>query len=444
VAVHPHADRRALGAATIEELPRIGVATLDQGLGREPIKLPIAQNGSVPTVLIELPGGEGVVRRDDGEIVVTQDVGDDRGRPLRDGDRYLPVKTWLHHNRSLVGGLLPVGAVSVEVVDDRGTRVLATIGGGAYAAVLEQPNDGHEPVVCCRDAAGGPVRRPLPGDYPCARVDDAEEPCPACGAVDYDECVPTESWRGGRGRPDGTTIAPSPIVVCRVCGHEEGEGAITRFFSSDDEDETTRAERIARVRAEQRAQRWYANKLTLRAVTFPIYAAEGWPAQINGSGSRGDELTDLTIAHTETEDADLFDARPRIEVTTSTDEFHSDEIAIARQKLEQWVHEEVDRPHTPDLSDAAITLWFRAVDRRRRAAALAAARSETQITIDGTAAPFLVLTTSSGRWVAVRRHDHLTVTIAARDLDPTTITIEAIADPAARLLGPEPEASRGA
>jgi hypothetical protein len=233
-------------------------------------------------------------------------------------------------------------------------------------------------------------------------------------------------------------MVPSPIVVCRVCGHEEGEGAIMRFSSPDDEDETVRAERIARWRAEQRAQRWYANKLTLRAVTFPIYAAEGWPAQINGSGSHGDELTDLTIAHTETQDADLFDVRPRIAVTTSTDESHDDEIGVARQKLEQWVHDEIDHPHSPDLSDAAITLWFRAVDRRRRAAALAAVRSEAQITIDGTAAPFLILTTPSGRWVAVRRHDDLTVTIAARELDPATIIIEPIANPAARLLGPGP------
>jgi hypothetical protein len=29
----------------------------------------------VPGVLVELPGGEGVVRRDDGEIVVCRDVG---------------------------------------------------------------------------------------------------------------------------------------------------------------------------------------------------------------------------------------------------------------------------------------------------------------------------------------------------------------------------------
>jgi hypothetical protein len=103
------------------------------------------------------------------------------------------------------------------------------------------------------------------------------------------------------------------------------------------------------------------------------------------------------------------------------------------------VDDEIDHPHSSGISDAAITLSFRADDRRRRAAALAATRSEAQITIDGTPAPFLTFTTPSGRWVAVRRHDDLTITIAARDLDPTTITIEPIADPAVRLLGPQPQ-----
>jgi hypothetical protein len=394
----------------------------------------------VSAVLVKLPGGEGVVRQDNGEseFELTRNVRE-RGQPVGYQDRYRPEQVWLDDDRSLVGGLLAPGAVSVEIVDDRGTRVAAVVGDGAYVAILEQPNDGRDPVVCCRDAAGAPVRRPVPGEYPCSRVGDAEEPCPACGAVDYEECVPTEDWRGGRAGPDGSTISPSPIVVCRVCGHEEAEGGVYRYSSPDDEDETARAERIARWRAEQRAQRWYEHKLTLRAVTFPIYAAEGWPAQISGSGSQGDQLTKLTIAHTDTEDADLFDERPRIEVTTSTEQLRGGELAAARQKLEPLVYHEVMGPDPPELSDAAITLWFRAVDRRRRAATLTANRSETPITIDGTAQPFLTLTTPSGRWVAVRRHDHLTVTIAARDLDPTTITIKPIADPAARLLGPEPE-----
>jgi hypothetical protein len=214
-----------------------------------------------------------------------------------------------------------------------------------------------------------------------------------------------------------------------------------RLSSPEDEDEDARAARIARARADQRVQQWYRNKITLLGPTFPIYAAEGWPAQINGSGWSGADLTQLTIAHTDTEDADLADERPRIEITTSTEEPFEGELALARATLEQCIHEEImiEHPHAPDLSDAAITLWFREIDRRRRAAALAAARSETKITIDGAPASFLMLSKPSGRWVAVRRHQDLTVTIAARHLDPTRLTIEPIPDPAARLLGPEPK-----
>jgi hypothetical protein len=42
------------------------------------------------------------------------------------------------------------------------------------------------------------------------------------------------------------------------------------------------------------------------------------------------------------------------------------------------VDDEIDHPHSSGISDAAITLSFRADDRRRRAAALAATRSEAQ------------------------------------------------------------------
>jgi hypothetical protein len=210
-----------------------------------------------------------------------------------------------------------------------------------------------------------------------------------------------------------------------------------RLTHSDDEAQEVRAARIARARAAERVHRWYRNKITLLAVTFPIYAAEGWPAQISGSGSRGDELTELTIAHTDNEGADLTEEPARIEVTTSIDLLHGSERDAARATLEHWV--DIDHPHAPPMSDAALTLWFHAMARRRRAAALTAAPSDAHVTIDGAPERFVILAGAGGEWVAVRRYDDLTITIAARNLDPARIALEPIANPTARLLGPQPE-----
>lgn len=339
--------------------------------------------------------------------------------------------------RSVVGGLLPPGAVSVEVVDGRGMRFMASVGNGAYAAVLSQPNDRLEPIVCCRDRAGAPVPRPLPVDYPSVRVTDTAELCPACGAVDYEERVPTEPWRGGRPGPDGTKI-PNPIVICRICGHKEQEGTFyaPSAAAADAEDAAARQARAA----ETRLQRWCSDLMTLRATTFPIYAAEDWPAQIGGGGSPGDQQTSVTILHHDTRDVDPCPrVRPRIEVTTSIERSRrDDELCKARESLEPWLANDGSHSRWPIASHAAITLWLAARRRDVQGGVLAAERSLQLINIDGTPQPFLTLTAPVGRWVAVRHHEDLTITVAAHDLDPSALTIDPIADPAARLLGPQP------
>jgi hypothetical protein len=394
----------------------------------------------VATVLIELPGGEGIVRRDDGEIVLAYDVTLDWGQPLQPYDRYQPVRVGLSDERVLFGGLLPPGAVSVEAVEATGVRQAAAVGGGAYAVIFEDREHG-EPALGYRDAAGAFVHRPMPGEYPHRPVTDADEPCPVCGAVQFEEYFPTEDWRGGRGRKGTDSFVPSPLVVCRLCGHQERTGAIMRFGQPDDagEDAAARAARMARTRAEQAVQRWYANKMTLMAVTFPIYAAEGWPARINGQGSRGDDLTHLTIAHAETLPDSMFVERPRIELTTSIDPHQPGELAAARNVFASGIEADANRRPTDGLSDAALTLRFRAGRRRRVAGSHEAPVSETEITIDGAREPFVAVGTPNARWVAVRRHHDVTITIAAREIDPASLIIEPIANPAARLLGPEPD-----
>jgi hypothetical protein len=267
-------------------------------------------------------------------------------------------------------------------VDDRGTRVAAAVAEGAYVALLEQPLDGHEPIVCCRAANGDPVRRPRAADYPSVRVTDAQEPCPACGAIDYDLYTPFEEWRGGRRDPNRTMV-PNSVVSRRVCGHEEPEGTFMRTRSQPDEseDEATLAARIARARK----RRWLSDAMTLRAARFPIYGADGWPARVVGSGSRGDELTEIKIHHYENPDGDPYAGdQPRIEITTQRDELHhSGPLGEARQTLESWIQRGSGAARWPDAPHAAITLWLEARRRERRAAVLGAIRSEQLITIDG-------------------------------------------------------------
>jgi hypothetical protein len=401
----------------------------------------IGQDVRMDAVLVSLPEGAGVVRRVDGATVVTDDVGEGHGTHLRAEDPYHPVKSWVDEDRSVVGGLLPPGAVSAEVVDDLGRRVEATIGGhGAYAAIVAQPNDGVDPIVCCRDATGRPVRRPLAGEYRSEPVTDAEEPCPACGAIAYAEYTPTEQWRGGRPGP-GDVVIPNPVVVCCECGHEAPEGTFFGASASDDgEDEAERQARIARAQAEARVQQWYARTMLLRGATFPIYAADGWPARIGGSGSSGDVLTAITIAHDTASSLD-DDAGPlrRLQVTTSIDAFQlSHELRHAREALEVWAGNQQPQMSWDGRSHAAITLWLAARRRHSRGLVVAAERTQQSITLDGVPQLFLILTTSTDSWVAVRTHHDLMITIAGHRLDRTGLALEPIADPTAQLVGPRP------
>lgn len=401
----------------------------------------VVQTVIVRTVLVSLPSGSGVVRHDDGSIVVTNDAASGgSGTYIRADDKFHPVKTWLEEGRSAVGGLLPPGAVSADVVDDRGRQVPPAVAHGAYIALLEQPNDGEEPIVCCRDSAGDPVRRPWAADYPSVRVTDAEEPCPACGATDYDEYTPFEHWRGGQRSANGT-ISPHPVVSCRACGHEEREYGFMRSVSEgpEGEDDETRAARMATARARQRHRQWATAATTLAGASFPIYGAEGWTGRLGGSGGRDGQCTEVTVKHYDTPYADPWNgARPRLTVTTELGALHPHEaVERARSRLESWVADE-ETARWPDASRAAMTLWLRGRDRQRRATVLSAVRSEQHLTINDTPTDALVLRTQRGRWVAMAAYAGLTIIVAAHDFQPASLHLRAIADPIAELLGPEP------
>jgi hypothetical protein len=136
-------------------------------------------------VLVSAASGGGVVRMDDGSVLVVADVTVFDGWPVRHADRYRPVLVPGGQQSCVVGGLLPPGAVVAEAIDDRGNRVPAAVANGAYVVALDQPSDGAEPIVCCRDSDGAPVSRPRAPGHPGATVQDADDACPACGAIRF-------------------------------------------------------------------------------------------------------------------------------------------------------------------------------------------------------------------------------------------------------------------
>jgi hypothetical protein len=392
------------------------------------------------SIVVSLPSGAGVVCTEHG-LVVTDDVGVGGGVGLRDDDRFHPGAASVDADHCVVGGRLPPGAVSAEVVDDRGTRVSAVVADGVFAAMLEQPHEGRDPIVCCRDAAGRFVRRPWAADYPSVRVTDTDEPCPACGATDWDEYTPFEEWRGGSGsKVDGTHVA-NPIVSCRICGHEEPEpGFMTmRSESTESEDEATREARIARFQAEFRKRQWHSHAEVLRMLEFPIYVADGWPAQITGHGSQDGQTTQITIYHHDSEGVEPWaGARPRLKVTTKRVPYRLEPLEEARRELQNWISNDSTGSRWPDASRAAITLWQRARERERHATVLDAVRSEHAIEVNGAPTTALMLTPPGSRWTAAVSLGDLIIVIAARELEPTDLRLRTVSDPPAELLGPEP------
>lgn len=71
--------------------------------------------------------------------------------------------------------------------------------------------------------------------------------------------------------------------------------------------------------------------MMLGAVTFPIYAAEGIPGRVGGSGSRGDQVTSVTVSHGA--DAQLRHPSLRVETMLTEPRRHSSERTLATGAL---------------------------------------------------------------------------------------------------------------
>jgi hypothetical protein len=188
---------------------------------------------------------------------------------------------------------------------------------------------------------------------------------------------------------------------------------------------------------------WRAVAPALQTQDFPIYAVEGWPAQLSGCGTEDDgRLTEVMVHHFETDDADPATAdRPRLAVTTKVDDPRdSGPLGEARFALRGWVRAKSSLLRRPGGSNAAKTLQLSADGRDANATALDAVQSEHNLTIDGAATAALILTAPASRWVAVAAQGNLTIIVRGCDVDPDSLRLSPIADPVTTFGPPPPDA----
>jgi hypothetical protein len=324
----------------------------------------------------------------------------------------------LEGERTVLGGRLPGGAVSAEVVTDSGDRVACEVGDGAWVVVLDREIQGLVSPVVFRNGAGVPVAAPLPEDWARAPVSDSSELCPACEAQAWDVVTPTDSSRGSDG------WKPTPVIVCRVCGHEEPMGTFYGSVSRDDEDPAVVQ---ARIRDSEEARR-LSHQMLLTAVTFAIYGAEGERGRIAGSGGGGDRVSSVTLAH----GSDDRTRGPNLHIRTALDDDrHLSEAVLAREAVTQWLQDPL--AERTSGSDAAFVLALRGNERTRKRAASRAVVGTREIAVDDAPVAF-VCVQSGSRWAAVAYIDSLIITVMGAEVDPGAVRLRSVPDPAKTLL----------
>jgi hypothetical protein len=363
---------------------------------------------------IDHAGGTAAILHDRrGDVMLYGSLDDASGEGVND---HRPRHTGLPADRTALGGRLPDRAVTAEVLDDAGTRHPAAVGNGVWVAVLDQPIRGDVSPVCCRASDGSPVAAPLPASWDRQPVNDTDVPCRACHAIVWDEVRASDQSRGMSGRP-GESRSPTPFAVCRACGQEQWIGSFHVLRSIG---ETLDPDEQAARKAAARRMMREGTLATLAGVTFPIYAIQGTPATLVGSGSSNGRTRELRIAHSIRGEPETI-----AQVQTLNDPSPDSEDALVRRALAGWLDE---NPRSKGRSHAARALARHASERAARQLAATAASEIVLIHLDGAREEFTSLR-AGHRWAAVRRRAAETITITAANLNPAAITLAPLGDP---------------
>jgi hypothetical protein len=332
------------------------------------------------------------------------------------------------------GGRLVPGAIGCEVVDHTGKRIPAKSANGAWIVVVDY--DADEPLpVRFFDNSGRTVARPAPKDWERRAVDDATEPCPACGGISWSELTGVSEAYRAAGIPE-EDWEPSRMVVCDTCGNRWSMGAFISF-REDDSPPSEESQREAREMLEHRER---AVAEGLAGLTFPIYRAVGFDSYLlQWGGHGGDTLSDISVGDAHWEDKQWTPSTIEVRTGLRDRTFESSEESVARDALQSHLFDATQG--WPNRSEAGLSVWLEQEERKRQSRAAAARLEGRTLPIDDEPQRWTVATDGDS-WVAVRREEKVTVTVSGRGVPIDSVELEEVPDPSALSPPPRPEAWR--
>lgn len=364
----------------------------------------------VDEVLVTLQCGDGTaaVFRSDGATWLTHALGHGAASQVT---RYELTRQGVD-DQTLVGGLLPAGAVGARLTAISGERRAARVGYGAWIALLDQNPHASEPAVCFVDAQGNYVPPSVGTTLRRVPIVDADEPCPACDGTTWEEIQPADDMRS--------------FIACCTCGHRENAGAwyvVSQPSAAREPEEVEQR----RWREEQRPQ----HRERLRLVTFPLLAPEGLPVRLGGWGGPGADQAPhhVTLVHENTE-ADIV-----LHVETNTDVGHA---LLAEDMAARALAPLMDGPITawPERSPAGRTVWLRTRERAQQRAVANATNGTASLRVDGIEHEVAVIQ-ADDRWAATGTIDNQLITVTARGIPIDQVHLRTLTDP--RHVDPGPD-----
>ncbi len=309
--------------------------------------------------------------------------------------------------RFAFSGRLPPGATRAVAVLPSGEEAEAACRDGEFRVVCEVANP-HPPPVRFEDDSGAIVRPELPAAWPREPVDDATEPCPACGALGWDVVTPSDHSRGSVQHGDGS-LEPASAVGCRRCGHEQALGAWMTFAGDEPPLDAAGLERLEALRREH----WQP----LSAVSFPVYALAdpAAPVELGGHGSDWKGTTSVAI--------DQGDIAIESEAERHA---YDGPVEHLRRLLSRALTDQ--QGFSPEASFAAMTLWFDARERERAAVVLRAEQFEVDVEIDGGPVRFAGLR-AGGTWALAGHVGDVRVSISGRGVEPEDVRLRRLDPP---------------